>query len=260
MATYSDNDLFIVPDENPHAGDDPAFLRETDAASSTQSLSSTVQNYQYENGRRYHAFRQGEYAYPNDEKEQQRLDLHHHINLLALNGELFRAPVKMDRARVLDLGTGTGIWASEVADEYPSAEILGTDLSPIQESWVPPNCKFEVDDFESEWDYKKPFDFIHARNLSGSVRDFPLLLTRIKDNLNNGGWVEFTDFIAQSFSDDGSLERAPNVVEWNRLVNMASTKFGKQLNVAPFYKQWMIGAGFKNVKEEIYKVCGPKIL
>ena len=84
MANHSDNDHFIVPDENPHADDDPAFLSETDAASSTQSLTSSVQNYQYENGRRYHAFRQGEYAYPNDEKEQERLDLVYFLSYLAL--------------------------------------------------------------------------------------------------------------------------------------------------------------------------------
>ena len=32
-------------------------------------------NYTYENGRRYHAFREGEYVLPNDEAEQDRLDL-----------------------------------------------------------------------------------------------------------------------------------------------------------------------------------------
>lgn len=33
---------------------------------------------------------------------------------------------------MLDLGTGTGIWAIDFADEYPSANVIGTDLSPIQ--------------------------------------------------------------------------------------------------------------------------------
>ncbi|BCS20870.1 uncharacterized protein APUU_21302S [Aspergillus puulaauensis] len=45
----------------------------------------------------------------------------------------------------------------------------------------------------------------------------------------------------------------------------ASTKFGKQLGVANNYKQWMVGAGFGNVQEHIYKVPfspwakGPKL-
>jgi hypothetical protein len=33
---------------------------------------------------------------------------------------------------VLDIGTGTGAWAIDFADEYPKAEVIGTDLSPIQ--------------------------------------------------------------------------------------------------------------------------------
>ncbi|RMJ28404.1 hypothetical protein PHISP_00709 [Aspergillus sp. HF37] len=32
----------IVPDDDPNSADDPAFLTETDAASSTQSLSSSM--------------------------------------------------------------------------------------------------------------------------------------------------------------------------------------------------------------------------
>jgi hypothetical protein len=32
-------------------------------------------NYTYENGRRYHSFHEGEYVLPNDEQEQDRLDL-----------------------------------------------------------------------------------------------------------------------------------------------------------------------------------------
>ena len=39
-------DFEIVPDDDPHAGPEPAFLTETDVASSTQSLSSSVLNYQ----------------------------------------------------------------------------------------------------------------------------------------------------------------------------------------------------------------------
>lgn len=48
---------------------------------------------------------------PNDEPEQDRLDLHHHVFRLILRGALHRAPIKPeDVHRVLDFGTGTGIW------------------------------------------------------------------------------------------------------------------------------------------------------
>jgi ubiquinone/menaquinone biosynthesis C-methylase UbiE len=48
--------------------------------------------------------------------------------------------------RVLDIATGTGRWAIEMGDEYPESQIVGTDLSPIQPSYVPPNVRFFVED------------------------------------------------------------------------------------------------------------------
>ncbi|RJE25347.1 Methyltransferase [Aspergillus sclerotialis] len=244
----------IVPDENPHGYDDPAFLTESDVASSTQSLSSSVLNYQYENGRRYHAFREGEYPIPNDEVEQDRMDLNHHIHRLVVGGDLYRAPIDPSEMRILDLGTGTGIWAIEMADEFPGANVTGTDLSPIQPGLLPSNCRFEVDDFESDWDFSKPFDFIHVRNLAGSVRDWTLLIQRIKDNLNNGGWVEMVDFDGGGiYCDDNTGQKAPNIQDWVRFQQESSRSFGKDLDVAQYHKRWMIEAGFKNVHEEIYK-------
>jgi hypothetical protein len=54
--------------------------------------------------------------------------------------------------------------------KYPSARVIGNDLSAIQPSWVPPNLEFVVDDFEREWMYKPDyFDFIHARTIAGYV-------------------------------------------------------------------------------------------
>lgn len=78
-------------------------------SSASTSISSSVVNYTYENGRRYHAYREGEYLLPNDEREQERMDLHHHIFRMALGGALHRAPIPSDVQRVLDLGTGATI-------------------------------------------------------------------------------------------------------------------------------------------------------
>ena len=42
---------------------------------------------------------------------------------------------------------------------------------------VPPNVKFLVDDVESEWAYDRdPFNFIHARYLAASIKDFGRLV------------------------------------------------------------------------------------
>jgi methylase of polypeptide subunit release factors len=55
------------------------------------------------------------------------MDLAHEIVLQLLGGELHKAPLSNPQ-RILDVGTGTGIWAIDMADKYPSAEVLGIDL------------------------------------------------------------------------------------------------------------------------------------
>lgn len=130
------NPATIEPD--PTATDQPetdsAYGDDTDAQSDTTSLMSEVLNFKYENGRRYHSYREGEYVLPNDEAEQDRQDILHHVRNLVLDGALYRAPLKADIQRALDIGTGTGIWAIDFADQFPTAEVIGTDLSPIQPS------------------------------------------------------------------------------------------------------------------------------
>jgi hypothetical protein len=68
----------------------------------------------------------------------------------------------------------------EFADLHPSAKVIGTDLSPIQPTWVPPNVQFEVDDCTDEWVHEKDsFDYIHIRGMYGSIADWDALYKTI---------------------------------------------------------------------------------
>ncbi len=66
-----------------------------------------------------------------------------------------------------------------VADKYPSAQVIGLDLSPIQSTWIPPNLRFTVDDFEDEWVCGDDFDLVHMRSTISLVKDVPKLLQAI---------------------------------------------------------------------------------
>lgn len=114
------------------------------------SLESSITRYPFEHGRRYHAYQAGKYSFPNDEQELNRMDIEHQNQRLQLDGRLHLCPLN-DPREILDIGCGSGIWAIDMADEYPACQVLGTDLSPVQPTWVPPNCRFEVDDFELDW-------------------------------------------------------------------------------------------------------------
>jgi SAM-dependent methyltransferase len=245
----------LEPDS--HSDTDSAFGSFDGNSSSSTSLASSIMNYEYSNGRRYHGYRSGAYVLPNDDEEQDRLDLLHHIFMLMLGGKLSDVPFTKPPARVLDVGTGTGIWAIDYADENPDSFVLGTDLSPIQPTWVPPNAKFYIDDAESEWVYSpdEHFDFIHVRGMSGSINDWDRLCQQAYAHVVPGGWVEFQEPEAWVASDDDTMSRATNTDQWQKLVNDAAKVFQKEIRIADSLKQRMINQGFVDVQERIVKVC-----
>lgn len=53
------------------------------------------------------------YYMPNDENEKERLDMMHELMLTMMGRKLFLSPIGSSPHRVLDLGTGTGMWAME---------------------------------------------------------------------------------------------------------------------------------------------------
>ncbi|KAF4457102.1 hypothetical protein F53441_890 [Fusarium austroafricanum] len=227
---------------------------DSDAASSTASITSSILEYRTIHGRTYHS-EQGNAQYwgSNDEQQNDLMDLTHHILTLGMGDKIHMAPLKEEKLQqALDIGCGTGIWAIDFADQYPSAEIIGTDLSPIQPSWVPPNVQFEIEDCTREWTFKSDYaDYLHARWLMGSIKDWNHFFTEAYRVCKPGGWVESHEASCNVTSDDDTVPLDSAMGHWGKFFSEGGKKMNVSFSVVEdgTQRKAMEEAGFINIQE-----------
>ncbi|KAB5559590.1 S-adenosyl-L-methionine-dependent methyltransferase [Coniochaeta sp. 2T2.1] len=142
-----------------------------------------------------------------------------------------------------------------LANEHPASDVLGTDLSPIQPEYVPPNCRFEVDDAEDVWVFNDKFDYIHSRYMVAAFSDWPAVFRSCYGNLSPGGWAEFQEYYVEFQSVDDSL--AGTALErWNKLIMQAVEKTGRHPRCAAKFRSQMVAAGFADVVERKFALPG----
>jgi SAM-dependent methyltransferase len=142
----------------------------------------------------------------------------------------------------------------DMADQYPSATVTGTDLSPIQPEWVPPNCHFEIDDVSLEWTFPPDhFDFIHIRELFGCIPDWDFFFQQAYRHTKPGGWVEIVEHSVQPVADDDSMGPDHFYHTWGETVIDMGNKFGKSFTIWNESAERMRRAGFVDVVEVGYK-------
>ncbi|GAB7322556.1 hypothetical protein MBLNU13_g03475t1 [Cladosporium sp. NU13] len=229
-----------------------------------------------ENGRLYHAWKRGTYPYPMDEKERSRYDmLYHLIHGIILNhtgtaienegSQYVQAvarpivPSQTPPYSILDLGCGTGIWASDMARRYPDAEIVGLDIvggQPVEGrnlTWrtpdTSPNSAF---DFEApDWGFAgNSFDLIHAAQLCGAISSWPRFFEKIKRYLRpKTGQVELFEIDLAPRCEDGTLSPDSPINKWWQLMQEATSN--KPI-ACPDAKRMLEAAGFVDVVEHEY--------
>lgn len=237
------------PDGDPDDERDSAF---GDVQSSTASLSASIYEYRTLHGRTYHSERGNALAWvPNDEPHMESMDINHHLLTKCLGDKLHLAPLNEDIQSALDIGTGTGIWAIDFADQYPSAEVVGTDVSPMQPSWIPPNLRFEIENACDEWTFKpESFDYVHIRYMLGSVPDWAKMFKEAYRVLKPGGWIESHECSANVESDDGTVREGSAMDQWGKIFWEAGKKMKRNFRVLEENVQVksMEEAGFTELK------------
>ncbi len=135
--------------------------------------------------------------------------------------------------------------------------MIGTDISPIQPSWLPPNLRFEMDDATLDWTFKPDsFDFIHMRYLFGSIADWPALYKEAYRACKPGGYLEDFEASVVMASDDGTVAEGSAMNQWGKVFHEGGRKFGRSFSVLEddVQKKAMEGAGFTNIDVWDFKV------
>lgn len=140
--------------------------------------------------------------------------------------------------------------------------MLGIDIEPVEPPYLVSNCHFQIRDATEEWDLNTTFDFVHVRML-GDLTEKQRLIQAIYDNLNPGGWVEFTEWIVVLESPNNSLDNT-SFQKWNRLISQGKCSFniftsptntdcvglqdlGSSIYYPTQYKPLLRKAGFENI-------------
>ncbi|KAK0752829.1 S-adenosyl-L-methionine-dependent methyltransferase [Schizothecium vesticola] len=212
--------------------------------SDTTSLKFSILGYRKENGRTYHAYKDGTCLLPNDESEKDRLDLQHHLFSLTFDGKLQLAPLPKKPDHILDIGCGTGAWSIDSADDHSEVHVADIDLSSIQPSFVPLNVTFIIDDVEDTWAYPHPFDYVFCRFMTGA----PCF-----GSLTPGGVIEVQDCVFTVLSDDGTITDVTVLFKWMKVLPDGMARFQHPLDSALRYRAQLEAAGFVGIVEYNYK-------
>ena len=162
------------------------------------------------------------YLMPYDVEELNRLDFQHYMLRATLRGN-FAAPVNAPTS-ILDVGTGTGRWARELAMTFPNASVIGVDLNPPPDDATgpqamddprPANCVFAPGNILEGLNFADgSFSFTHQRALLAAIPHdrWPTVARELARLTAPGGWVESLEVTELQQSGPATTQ----LVEWLR--------------------------------------------
>ncbi|TFK48526.1 S-adenosyl-L-methionine-dependent methyltransferase [Heliocybe sulcata] len=212
--------------------------------------------------RNYQQYPGSSYILPSDEEEQARyvyqrsLELQHRVLVRALGDRLVVAPVNLKSSdHVLDCGTGSGIWALNLAKEMPDVRIQGIDIEPrLFPSDKPDNTQFAVATATSlPKDWENEFSLVNQRLLIAALKssEWPVVLGEIHRCLAPGGWVQLLE--AKRWGADG-----PHSVRHRQLLEQLFSSRQLLIDCSVQLPKMLGEASYEDVHVEEYKLPAGK--
>lgn len=191
------------------------------------------------------------YVLPTDDGEVNRLDFQHYMLRYALKGN-YAAPLAAPQS-ILDVGAGTGRWALEMANIFPDANVVASDLVTPKIDANPASggietrpgnyCFVEGNVLDGLPFPDNSFDFVHMRLLLFAIpaERWPGVVRELVRVTKPGGWVESVETGAQQQGGPAM----DLLVEW---ITLASMRRGIDPSLGPRVGDLMRDAGLVDVR------------
>lgn len=195
------------------------------------------------------------YLIPKDVEDANRLDFQHYMLRVALKG-LYAAPLEAGKVeRVLDIATGTGRWAMEIARVFPRAVVTGFDHvpPPIDDSEGqaynpgarPANYTFAQGNMFDPLPFPdSTFDFVHMRLVYAAtpIDKWQPLIAELVRVTKPGGYVELVEGFIPIDTGPNTAAIISAIIQMCKARNIDLT-LGKNIG------QMLSGAGLWNVHQ-----------
>jgi len=220
-----------------------SFLRRKSAASATGGAGDGKGRLEARGDRLHLA--DAPYVLPADDQEINRLDFQHYMLRHTLRGN-YAAPINNPQS-ILDVGSGTGRWAMEMASIFPRANIIGVDITApatdtTADAAVPENYTFTTGNILEGLKFPNgSFDFVHMRLLLFAIPEarWPDVVRELVRVTRPGGWIELVETGPQQRGGPAMDQ----IVEW---ITQASLKRGVNPLLGPQIGKFLTMAGMTN--------------
>jgi len=192
------------------------------------------------------------YALPKDDAEINRLDFQHYMLRYALRGN-YLAPISQPRD-ILDVGSGSGRWALDMALTFPHANVVGLDLVPPPADMTtgggsagdarPANYAFVPGNVLEALPFgNATFDYTHQRLLFAAIPRprWPQVAAELVRVTRPHGWVE----LVEGNVGAGAASPAEQIFTQWALTVTAMRQI--DLQIGPHLPTFLRDAGFTNV-------------
>ncbi|KAF0387509.1 S-adenosyl-L-methionine-dependent methyltransferase [Gigaspora margarita] len=236
----------------------------SEKSESVNSQSSKTE-FQYANSKSFNNAKDVIYPLPNCEEESDRLRSQHFLFRYFWQSNFF-APIEhilsKPGSKILDVGCGAASWSFDMATSYPSTNVIGLDMSPLQTTQIKPkNFNFvKVNVLEGLPFEDNTFDFVFQRFLVGGYpkEKWTYVINELVRVLKPGGFLELCEF--SRMCDAGPADQRlwftlakimeERGVDWNTYEKLEeyAQKQGHLENIKKAVKQFYHGAKSNDIE------------